>query len=132
MNFLLDTHVWLWSLLEPHLLNSATKVALANPSYRFYLSPITTWETLLLAEKKRILIHHSNPQQWVLQSVRSSNVFEAPLTHEVAIRSRQLQVPHQDPADRFIAATALEYGLTLMTADSNLLNSPQLVTWSVA
>ena len=57
---------------------------------------------------------------------------EAPLTHAVAIRSRQLVLPHQDPSDRFIAATAVEYGLTLMTADHLLLNAALPATWRVA
>lgn len=29
--------------------------------------------------------------------------------------------PHQEPADRFLAATAQVYGLTLVTADEQLL-----------
>ncbi|MGB3759934.1 MAG: hypothetical protein WBA07_26770 [Rivularia sp. (in: cyanobacteria)] len=36
------------------------------------------------------------------------------------ILSRQIQLPHQDPADRFIAATAVHYNLILATVDSNL------------
>ena len=31
-------------------------------------------------------------------------------------------LPHRDPADTFLAATAKVYGLTLVTADVNLLN----------
>lgn len=38
-----------------------------------------------------------------------------------ALASRQLSLPHQDPADRFIAATAQVMGLTLVTADERLL-----------
>ncbi|MBT8339733.1 MAG: PIN domain-containing protein [Desulfatitalea sp.] len=41
----------------------------------------------------------------------------ASLNHEVALRSRRISLPHQDPADLFIAATAIVYGLTLVTAD---------------
>jgi len=46
---------------------------------------------------------------------------EAALNHEVAMRSRKISLPHQDPADRFIAASAIVYGLTLITADNNLI-----------
>lgn len=35
--------------------------------------------------------------------------------------SRTVNVPHQDPADRFIAATAQVFELTLVTDDDNLL-----------
>lgn len=69
--------------------------------------------------------------EWVALALQTSSVESASLTYGVAIRSRQLQLPHQDPADRFIAATALEYDLTLMTADQHLLNLTDIPTWPV-
>ena len=51
---------------------------------------------------------------------------EIPLTHEVALRSRSVRLPHDDPADRFIAATATVHGLTLVTADRSLLECPDI------
>ena len=46
---------------------------------------------------------------------------EATLNHEVAMESLGIRLPHQDPADRFIAASAIVYELTLITADRNLI-----------
>src|SRR5450759_188109 len=46
---------------------------------------------------------------------------EAPLTHEVAFESRRLALSTEDPADRFLAATAKVYDLTLVTADERLI-----------
>ena len=40
---------------------------------------------------------------------------------EIAIVSRQIELSHQDPADLFIAATAVELELTLATVDRCLL-----------
>ena len=48
-------------------------------------------------------------------------VAEAPLTIDVAFTSRTVDLEHQDPADRFIVATAKVHGLTLVTADRRLL-----------
>jgi PIN domain nuclease of toxin-antitoxin system len=48
---------------------------------------------------------------------------EAPLTGEVAIQSRHVNLPYQDPVDRFLVATALVYDLTLVTADERILNT---------
>jgi PIN domain nuclease of toxin-antitoxin system len=39
-----------------------------------------------------------------------------------------VNLPHQDPADRFLAATAFVYDLMLVTADERLLNSPSIYT----
>jgi PIN domain nuclease of toxin-antitoxin system len=51
-------------------------------------------------------------------------VREWPLTGEVGIAAATLLDFHPDPADRFITATALLYGATLVTADDRIL------TWS--
>jgi PIN domain nuclease of toxin-antitoxin system len=39
-----------------------------------------------------------------------------------------LGLPHADPADRFLAATAKVLDLTLVTADQNLLDLSEIVT----
>ena len=46
---------------------------------------------------------------------------DAPLSREVALESRRIEVPTRDPADRFLAATARVYDLTLVTADTKIL-----------
>jgi PIN domain nuclease of toxin-antitoxin system len=50
---------------------------------------------------------------------------EAALTTDIAIASRRLALSHEDPADRFIAATAQVLGLTLVTADARLIASTE-------
>ena len=128
MKFLLDTHVWLWSLIAPGRLSSATQSALIDPQHTLYLSPISVWEAMLLIERGRIQVD-STPSEWVALALTRSPLREASMTHAIAVRSRTISLPHQDPADRFIAATALELDLTLITADHHLLNQPQLPTW---
>ncbi len=48
------------------------------------------------------------------------------MTHEIGLRSRSIRLPHDDPADRFIAATAMVHGLTLVTADRTLRECPDI------
>lgn len=129
MKFLLDTHVWLWSLLEPARLPPTLQATLRHPQNILFLSPISVWETLILIEKKRIQVN-TTPVLWIETALRTSRVQEAPLTYGIAVRSRLIQLPHQDPADRFIAATAIEHSLMLITADDLLLNSSQLTVLS--
>ena len=52
------------------------------------------------------------------------------MNHSIAILSRQIALPHQDPADIFILATALYYALKLATVDANLTGNPALETLS--
>lgn len=122
MKLLLDTHIWLWGLLEPERLVPAVRAALQSPDNELWLSPISVWEALELAERGRLSVTVA-PAEFVQQLVRTLPHREAPLTHDIAVMSRRLELSQQDPADRFLAATAQVLGLTLVTADERLLQS---------
>lgn len=124
MKLLLDTHIWIWGLLEPDRLAPTVRAALQAPGNELWLSPVSVWEALLLAERGRIAIT-SSPAEWVQRMVQAIPRREAALTHDIAVMSRQVSLPHQDPADRFLAATARVLGLTLVTADDRLLHSTE-------
>ena len=74
---------------------------------------------LLLAERGRISLD-PDPLAWVRNQLSRLPFFEAPLNFEVVFESRRIALTHDDPADRFLAATAVVYGLTLVTADRRL------------
>ncbi len=118
--YLLDTHVWLWSLLDPDRLRKKTRALLTAPSSTLWLSPISVWETTLLVERGRLEVD-TDPRRWVQDALAASGISEATLNHEVALQSFELKLKHDDPADRFIAATASVYQFTLVTADEGLL-----------
>ncbi len=125
MKLLLDTHILLWSLLEPEKLSKRVASELEDPSNESWVSPISIWEVLILAERGRVILN-PDPLTWIRNLLRTIPLKEAPLNHEVAIQSRTIDLRHQDPVDRFLAATAIVYDLTLVTADERLLVSRTL------
>ncbi len=117
MKLLLDTHVWLWRMLEPERISTPAEKAIVDSDNELLLSPISTWETLVLARKGRIDLSPT-PSEWVLDALRRSAPTAAPLSHGIALRSEALDgFASEDPADRFLVATALELDLRLVTAD---------------
>lgn len=121
MRLLLDTHVWLWRLLDPDRLSAEAERVVADPGSQTFLSPVSTWETLVLARKGRVSLSPS-PTEWVLDALRRSGLRALPLSHGIALRSESLDgFGSTDPADRFLVATALEHDLTLVTADRAML-----------
>ena len=125
MRLLLDTHIWLWSLQDPSRLGKRLLHELRDPANELWLSPISTWEALTLNAKRRIQLP-TDLADWVAHATAALR--EAPLTHEIALKARQLPLPHNDPADRFLAATAQVLNLTLVTADANLLGLGDIST----
>jgi PIN domain nuclease of toxin-antitoxin system len=122
LKLLLDTHIILWSVAEPEKLTPTVTNELESPSNELWFSPISVWEILLLAEKGHISL---GPD--MVKSVRDIfgkiPIKEAPLNQEVAIQSRLVDLTHQDPADRFLAGSAIVYDLTLVTADTRILSA---------
>ncbi len=117
MNLLLDTHIWIWSKLDPGRLGTRVTEALSTRSNELWLSPVSVWEALTLMQKGRIRV--PNPFTWVERAAQQLR--EAPLTNEIVRTGLALPLPHADPADRFLAATARILKLTLVTADRHLL-----------
>jgi len=90
-----------------------------------WLSPVSTWEALLLRAKGRIRLR-GTIRDWVTKA--TMHMREAPLTHEIVVAAQELPLQHADPADRFLVATAEALGLTLVTADRRLLGLGTIAT----
>jgi PIN domain nuclease of toxin-antitoxin system len=107
LNLLLDTHIWIWSKLEPK-----------RPARR----PV--WEALALMQKGRI--HVENPFAWVERA--AEELREAPLSQEIVRVGMALPLSQADPTDRFLVATAKVLRSTLLTAEQRLLGLSETTT----
>ena len=56
MKYLLDTHIWIWSVSNPKKLSKEVKEILKNKSHELFISSISFWEFMVLLEKGRITI----------------------------------------------------------------------------
>jgi hypothetical protein len=54
LRLLLDTHIWLWALPEPSRLSRRVREETRKPDNELWLSPVSTWEVLLLNAQGRI------------------------------------------------------------------------------
>jgi len=125
MRLLLDTHIWLWMFREPHKLSSVVHQAVTDPANSRYLSPISIWEVMILLEKKRISFQEDFAL-WFARTAQDLELEEANLTWQVVYEMRYILPNHKDPADRFLAATAFAFDLTLVTADQKMIGVPGL------
>ncbi len=119
MRLLLDTHIWLWSVLEPGNLGRRVAREFEKSDNELWLSPLSVWELLLLCERGKFALDEA-VDAWVPRA--SARLKEAPVTREVAIEARNIQLAHRDPIDRLLAATARVFDLTLVTADRRLMS----------
>jgi PIN domain nuclease of toxin-antitoxin system len=127
--YLLDTHIWLWYAKPDRRLHQRLRRCLDRAADELWLSPISVCELGLLVERGRIRLDDTL-RSWVRRALERIPLHDAPLTREVALHSCELDLGHEDPADRFLAATALTHGLTLVTVDERLVAATWLPTIS--
>ena len=127
MKHLLDTHIWLWSVDSKERLSPQVATVLEDPETECWISAATFWEIMILGQKKRIAFD-PDPESWIRNTLKTNAFHEAPITREVAILSRTIELGTEDPVDRFLAATAIVYDLTLVTADEHLISCRQVRT----
>jgi PIN domain nuclease of toxin-antitoxin system len=119
VKLLLDTHIWIWSLLEPARIEPRVAKALENPANEKWISPISIWECMVLVGKGRVKLN-MDVEEWIAQALTEFPPREAPLTTEVVLAMSKIHLPHRDRADAFLAATAKVFRLTLVTVDTRL------------
>jgi PIN domain nuclease of toxin-antitoxin system len=121
---LLDTCAALWVMDDAAI--SAEAVAAIDEAYdrreKLFISPITGWEIGLSAAKGRFRSRHT-PRRWLELLLARPEIALAELPPHVLLDSSFLpgQI-NRDPADRIIAATAREYGYTVITRDAALID----------
>jgi PIN domain nuclease of toxin-antitoxin system len=121
MSVVLDTNALIWLLKDSDRLGrrAERRIDEAFRNSRVIVSATSFWEVAVLVAKGRIDVGKPT-DQWRLEALELG-IEEAPIDGEIAVRSVALSGLHADPADRFIAATAIRLNAPLVTADANLL-----------
>jgi PIN domain nuclease of toxin-antitoxin system len=127
--YLLDTHAWVYFLADPTQLPGGIEPLLeeARMQKALFVSAISAWEVSVLARKGRLAFQLES-RRWLEQALRVPGIEIVPLDAPTAVEADRLPLPHPDPADRFIAATALRLGAVLVTRDEKLQRLPGLGT----
>lgn len=114
---ILDTCTLLWMSEKPPRLPDPVIDLIRNTSVGHrYVSAITAFEIGVKYNKKKLTLPEL-PQVWFNATITRRGLNVLSITAEIAFRSTGLPPVHKDPADRIIIATALEYDLTVITAD---------------
>jgi PIN domain nuclease of toxin-antitoxin system len=127
MIYLFDTNAWLWVTESPEKISPATARILGAHRGPVGLSSVSFWEVCLKVRKGKLPLSLPTLDDWLKITLRPGAIRLLPLDAAIARLSTELPGTfHDDPADRFIVATALHLNLTIVTSDEKILAYPHV------
>lgn len=119
MKLLVDSHVFLWMLVDPERIGPAARQAISEADL-VTVSSVSLWELTLKYTKGRL----PHPPDELTAGVAALHLDELAIGHRHLSTLPTLTLAHTDPFDTLLAAQAIADGLHVLTADRALLASP--------
>jgi len=129
----IDSHTLLWWFEGGERLSAPVREILSGiggKEREFMVSAVTFWE-FRLKELRGQLQPRRPLREWPDVLIQTGNVRLMDVTTEIWLMTAEIQWGHRDPADRIIAATALKYGMSVLTNDRRFheSDSPVKAVW---
>lgn len=118
MNYLLDTHTFIWSFMSPGKLPKKVFSIISDANNTIFVSPITFWEIALKHQLGKLdlgkmnILHLPNIATEYDFSILPLDTYDYVSVHNLPFKEN-----HQDPFDRMLIYTAIRKNLILLSSD---------------
>ena len=118
MDYLIDTHVFIWALLDTKKIPKKTFKILEDENNNIFISPISFWEIAIKHQSKKLELKGINVLQLPHIARQINFSVLAPQTYDyVSIGHIPLKENHHDPFDRMLIQQAIRNNLILISKD---------------
>ncbi len=115
----LDTHAWIWWVARDKQLSRRARAQIERAK-RVLVPTVCLREVALLVAHGRLRFSRG-VEEWLDAASTLPQLELAPMTSRIAVESANLGASfHRDPADQIIVATAITYGVPLVTRDERI------------
>jgi PIN domain nuclease of toxin-antitoxin system len=119
MNYLVDTHILLWSFLEPRRLSNKVVSIFMDEGNDIYYSPASLWEISIKYGLKKLFLNGGTPDVF-FEELHNSYYFCKQIDAKDIISNYKLPLHHKDPFDRFLIWEAIQNDFVLISADNKM------------
>ena len=121
IRYLLDTHAFVWAAQNSEKLGAkARRIIETSSPGKLGVSAATMIELGQLIADEAVKVDGRPSAAF---AAILGTITQVPVSLDAAIAAPALALPHADPADRIIVATALNLGVPLITRDGNITDS---------
>lgn len=128
MRVLLDTHAFLWWVIDSPRLSGTAREVIASEHNEPIFSAVSAWEIAIKVGLGKLNLP-APPEKFVAEQL-CRNVLEVlPIYLKHALGVYSLPPHHRDPFDRLLVAQAMTENLTVLTADPLVAGYPVQTMW---
>jgi PIN domain nuclease of toxin-antitoxin system len=128
MRYLLDTHAFLWWVLDDERLSAAARKVIADGSNELFLSAASGWEIAIKAGLGRIVLPQ-HPSEFLVEQMRVNAIQPLPISMSHALSVMELPPHHRDPFDRMLVVQSKCEAMLLITCDEQILQYEVQTVW---
>jgi PIN domain nuclease of toxin-antitoxin system len=128
MNYLLDTHTFMWTDSNSSELSARVRAEISNPENEIYVSLVSIWEMQIKHQLGKLPLRMALNN--IIEHQQQENGIEVlPIRLSHVLELNNLPLHHRDPFDRLLIAQARIERLTLISHDSIMSQYPVQVLW---
>ena len=119
MNYLVDTHILLWSFFEPQRLSETIREILTDTSHEVYYSPVSLWEISIKYGLGKLKLNGLTPEEFYHEL--NGSFYRCKKVNSLTIITHyKLPILHKDPFDRFLIWEAIQSDFILLSVDESM------------
>lgn len=128
MKILIDSHVFVWALLDSGQLSKNAANILTSREHELSFSLASLWELNLKIRSGKLNALTSSIA-YLRDELDSFGISILPVSFEDLLASERLDMHHKDPFDRMLIAQAIRHRLVLLTCDAAIQKYPVKTIW---
>ncbi len=117
MRVLLDTHTFLWFVLNDPQLSVPAKDVIDDPAHVVLVSPATYWEIAIKVSKQKLDLRGTY-EEFMTRGIAGNEFEILPVEVRHAAALAVLPFHHRDPFDRLIICQAMVEQIPIVSVDS--------------
>ena len=119
MNYLVDTHILMWSFFEPQRLSETIREILTDTSNEIHYSPVSLWEISIKYGLGKLKLNGLTPEEFYHEL--SGSFYQCKEINSLTIITNyKLPILHRDPFDRFLIWEAIQSDFILLSVDGSM------------
>ncbi len=115
MQYLIDTHVFLWFVSQAKELSPTAKTLIEDGQNEIFISIASLWEISIKTALGKLIIYGN--YETVIDDVNDNSIQILPINFAHTVEQNRLPFHHRDPFDRIIVSQAIVENIGFISGD---------------